>query len=265
MDKVAKIKFEGDLKDAINKAVDELGGFKNFISAGDRVLLKPNFNTADPPPASTDLGFLKTVAALIMEAGAGEIIIGDSSTVYLKTRKVMEEIGVFDLEKTVPNVRVAVFEEGEWVRKKIPGGKFQPCVAVPKILDEVDKLILLPCLKTHKMAQFTGALKLAVGFMKPIQRLKLHVSNLQEKVAEINGVIKPDLIIMDGRKCFINRGPAEGDLREPNLILASKNRVAIDIEGIKIIQGYEGNSLVGFYPQQLPQIKRAVEIGVDIN
>jgi len=38
-------------------------------------------------------------------------------------------------------------------------------------LKKPDKIILLSCLKTHKYAQFTGALKTAVAFMKPIEEL----------------------------------------------------------------------------------------------
>jgi len=78
----------------------------------------------------------------------------------------------------------------------------------------------------------------------------------------LNKIINPDLIIMDARKIFINKGPAKGDLREPNLILASADRIAIDVEGIKIIQSYKGNSLKNIDPRELPQIKKAVELGI---
>jgi uncharacterized protein (DUF362 family) len=88
--------------------------------------------------------------------------------------------------------------------------------------------------------------------------------NLQEKIAELNTLFTPDLIIMDARKCFINGGPAEGELKEPNLILASDDRIAIDVEGIKIIQSFKGNSLKNVNPWQLPQIKRAIELEVGI-
>ena len=67
---------------------------------------------------------------------------------------------------------------------------------------------------------------------------------------------------MDGRKCFINKGPAKGEVREPNLILASTDRVAIDIESIKIIQSFRGNSLKNIDPWELPQIKKAIEFGI---
>lgn len=262
MEKIIKVECKISLREAVLGAVGAFGGFAKFVGKGERVLLKPNFNTNDPFPASTDLEFLKTVVELVYEAGAKEVIVGESCTIYMKTRQVMEELGVFDLEKLSQPAKILVFEEGEWIRKKIPEAKFQKCILVPKILDEVDKLIILPCLKTHKLAQYTGALKLAVGFMKPSQRIKLHLANLQEKISEINAVIHPNLVLMDARKCFINRGPAEGEVAEPNLILASMERVAIDLEGIKIIQSYGGNSLKGIIPEDLPQIKRAIEMGV---
>ncbi len=155
-----------------------------------------------------------------------------------------------------------VFEERNWVTKKIPHGKYLKSACVPELLDQVDKLILLPCLKTHFKAQFTGSLKLSVGFLKPRQRIGLHLRYLQEKVAELNQIIHPDLIIMDTRKCFINKGPAQGETKEPNLILASDDRIAVDVEGIKIIQNFNGNSLAEIDPWKLPQIRRAVELGI---
>ena len=262
MNKVVKIKVEENLKESVLRSVNELGGFGKFINKGDVVLLKPNFNTADPSPASTDLGFLKVVTELVYDCGAKIVIIGDSSTMSLNTRKVMEKIGVFELEKMERPPRIYVFDERKWVKKTIPGAKFLKNVSVSEYLDKVDKLILLPNLKTHFLAQFTGALKLSIGFVKPFQRVGFHFRNLQEKTAELNKIINPDLIIMDARKCFIKKGPAEGELREPGLILASTDRVAIDIAGVKIIQGFKGNSLKGVDPYQIPQIKKAIEIGI---
>jgi len=280
---VNRILVKKDLKKAILEAVDSIGGFtpleitrsgekhkerksltgfKKFIKKGDVVLLKPNFNTADPFPASTDFEFLKCVVELVYEAGPKIVMLGDSSTISLNTRKIMEKLGIFELEKMDCPPKIYVFDERTWVKKEIPSGKYLKKVWVSQYLDRADKLILLPCLKTHNLAQFTGSLKLSVGFMKPFQRIFLHSRHIQEKIAELNKIIHPDLIIMDARKCFINKGPDKGEIREPNLILASKNRVAIDVEGIKIIQNYKGNSLKGINPWEMPQIKKAKEYGI---
>lgn len=262
MGKVSKIKSNNNLKETVVRAVEEIGGFGRFIKTGDVVLLKPNFNTADSFPASTDLEFLKVVTELVYDFGAKIVMIGDSSTMSLNTRKVMQELGVFELEKMEKPPRIYVFEEREWIKKEIPDGKYLKTVSATYLLDRADKLILLPCLKTHFLAQFTGSLKLSVGFMKPFERIALHARHLQEKIAELNKIIHPALIIMDARKCFITGGPARGELREPGLILASTDRVAIDVEGIKTIQSFKGNSLSKINPWQLSQIKGAVEIGI---
>jgi len=58
---VSRVIYKGDLKNTIVRAVGRIGGFGKFIEKGDKVFLKPNFNTADPFPASTDFEFLKTV------------------------------------------------------------------------------------------------------------------------------------------------------------------------------------------------------------
>ncbi len=252
----------GDLKRAVSEAVEAVGGFKKFVKAGDVVLLKPNFNTADSFPASTDPEFLKAVVELVYDCGAKLVMIGESSTYTLNTRKVMEKLGIFALQEGDRAARVYNFDEGRFIRKEIPGGKYLKSASIPELLDRADKLILLPCLKTHFQAQFSGSLKLSVGFMKPRERVGLHLRNIQEKIAELNKIIKADLAVMDARKCFISGGPSKGEIREPELILASEDRVALDIEGIGIIRGYEGNSLSGVNPRELPQIRRAAEIGL---
>lgn len=264
MGKVVKTKHEGDIKETIRECIGGLGGcgFEMCIDSGDVVLVKPNFNTADDPPARTSIDFLKAVVELAYEAGAKLVMIGESSTMSQNSRKVMERSGVFKLQEMNKPPRIYVFDEGKWVKKNIPNAKYLKSVHVPSLLDKADKLILLPCLKTHSYAQYTGALKLSVGFMKPLERVSLHARHLQEKIAELNLVIKPDLLIMDGRKCFINGGPSEGEVKEPGLVLASTDRVAIDIEGIKIIQGYKGNSLSDIDALEMPQIKLSKELGI---
>lgn len=260
---------EMDIKTSLKRLVRELGGFEHYITAGETVLIKPNYNTSDAPPASTAPDFLKAAVELCFEAGACRVIVGESSTFSLNdhalfTQKILCKCCVYDLMKSEPAPEINIFDDHTWVTKSIPRGNYLKKVSVPAIMDQVDKIILLPCCKTHFIAEFTGALKLIVGFMKPSERIKLHASNrVPEKVAEMNTIYKPDLIIMDARKCFINGGPAEGQVREPGLVLASESRVAIDMEAVKIIQSFAGNSLAEFRPQDLRQIRRAIQLGID--
>jgi uncharacterized protein (DUF362 family) len=264
MVKVAKVEVNSVLKGIIKRTVDELGGMRKFVKKGEVVFLKLNCNTADPFPASTDLEFLRAVVELVYEAGAKLVMVGDSSTMTLNTHRIMEQKGLFRLSEEMPTPpRIYDLDEGEWVKKVVPRGRYLKNVSLPSLLERADRIIYLPCLKTHKQAQYTGALKLSIGFVKPFERVSMHLKNLQEKIAELNTLIRSDLVIMDARMCFITGGPSMGELREPNLIMASTGRAAIDIEGVKTIQNFNGNSLTHFEPESLPQIKLALELGID--
>jgi uncharacterized protein (DUF362 family) len=260
---LGQAKFNGDLTAAIAEAVSQIGGFNRFVAAGDRVLLKPNCNTADAYPASSDPAFVAAVADVCRAAGAGEITVADSSTMAANTTHVMRRMGLTRLAEARPWLKVVSFDDGRWIPRQAKHGRYLKRVSVPASLDVFSKVIFLPCLKTHKYARYTGALKLAVGLMRSQERLLLHAGHLQEKIAELASIIRPHLVIMDARRCFITGGPFFGDVREPKLIIAGRNRVDMDIAGVKIIQQYPGNSLADVVPTELPQIRRARELGVD--
>ena len=247
----------------VTEVLKPLGGIGSFVKSGEKVFLKPNFNTADPFPASSDPSFLEAVISIVSSTNPKEIILGDQPTAFGNSRRYFEETGAKNLEKQFKNLKIVYFDDEPWVGKTIPDAKYLKKASIPSILDSVDKVIMLPCLKTHAWAKYTGAIKLSVGFMKPSERFKMHAGfHLQEKIAELASLVKSDLVIMDARKCFITKGPIDGKLGEPNLIFASESRIEIDIEGIKTIQSYKGNSLSDIVPEELPQIKRAKEIGM---
>jgi uncharacterized protein (DUF362 family) len=77
----------------------------------------------------------------------------------------------------------------------------------------------------------------------------------------INLLIRADLMLVDGCCCFISSGPSGGLVREPNLVLASRDRIAIDIEGLKVISSYLGSAITE-HSWKLPMIRRAVELGL---
>lgn len=261
MNKVSIINIQEGLKESIKKAVDLVGGFKQLNIAGKRVFLKPNFNTADSFPASSDPLFLETVIKLIKEHAPKEIIIGDSCTMTMNTTEVMKNLGIFDLAKKT-QIKVLDLNKEKWHKVKIPNGKYLKSVSIPKILDEIDLLIFLPCLKTHRFARFTMSIKISVGFMKRTERPWLHLRKFEEKIAELSSVFNPDLIIMDARKCFITYGPEKGETRSPNVIMASQDRIAIDVEGLKILKSYPAENKLDLDVWKFSQIKRAIELGI---
>jgi uncharacterized protein (DUF362 family) len=255
---VAKVKAVGDIRTTINRAIALLGSPGQVIDRGDRVLLKPNFNSQDPYPGSTDLVFLRAIVELFLEAGA-KVTIGESSGgIWRPTRKVFGKVGMFELAKDL-GVELIAFDDkaDDWVKVRV-NGDYLSSVSMPRSAYEADKIVYLPCLKTHNLARFSGALKLAMGFMHPGERRALHARYLEQKIAEISLCWQPNLIIMDGRKAFVSGGPAQGQLVEPELVLASGDIVAIDVEAIKVLLAYEANNKLVADPWQLPQIMTAL-------
>jgi uncharacterized protein (DUF362 family) len=255
---VSSVKAASNAKESVLRSVDLIGGFSKVVEKGDEILLKPNFNTGDASPGSSDPDFVKAVIELLYEYGASKVILGESSMFSLCTRKVLEETGMLQKAQEA-SAEVVPFDEGKWVRAHT-GGKYLKTVSLPETALEARKLVYVCCMKTHRRAKFTMSLKLAVGFMKPNERMRLHARKLEEKIADLNLVTHPNLIIIDGRKCFISGGPACGELREPNVVMASGDRVASDVEAVKVIKSYGGTSLTED-AWSYKQIRRAAELG----
>lgn len=91
---VSSVKAASNVKESVLRSVDLIGGFSKVVEKGDEVLLKPNFNTGDASPGSSDPDFVKAVIELLYEYGASKVILGESSVFSLCTRKVLEETGM---------------------------------------------------------------------------------------------------------------------------------------------------------------------------
>ena len=267
---VSKVTCNGSLRESIERSVSLIGGIDKLVKRGDTILLKPNYNTADPFPGSSDPKFVKTVTEMLYEAGAEKVVLGER-TAFLHSRRVLEQAGVVKVaQETGAEVRIfgrdgwhALFDRQGWRRVRVPRGQYLRRVSLAREALEIQKIVYAPLIKTHHAADFTGSIKLSMGFVKPFfDQIAFHLRHLHEKLAELGLVVKPDLIIMDARKVFIKGGPAKGELREPNLVLASGNQVAIDAEGVKILQSYPGNSLEGRDLWKLVQIEHAVKLGL---
>jgi len=255
---VGKVRASEDLKATIDRVVAAIGGFGKVVTPGDSILLKPNLNTADPPPASSDPLFVKALIELLYDHGAAKVLLGECSTITSSTRRVLAKTGMLELARQA-GAEILPFEQ--WVGTKVDG-RYLKRVGFAKAVLEAPKIVYATCLKTHHLAQFTMSLKLAVAFMRPRERILLHLRHIGEKIAELNTLVAPDLILTDGRQCFISGGPTAGECREPGVVLASGDRIAIDVEGLRILQTYPGGSLAGEDVWRLAQIRRAVELGL---
>ena len=233
---------------------------------GRRVVLKPNFNSADEAPASTHNDTLSQLVAELHERGARSITLGESSGPP-QTHGVMEKKGVFDLASDL-RFGVVNFEEiGEkdWVAIAPTGTHWPDGFHLPRMVVEAEYLVTTCCLKTHGSGGvFTMSLKLSVGLTpKPIRRTMHRSPDMRRMIAELNSGYTPQLIVMDGVAAFTDGGPSRGELKAGNVVIAGHDRVAVDAVGLAVLKELGSNQAImsrRIFEQE--QMARAVELGL---
>jgi uncharacterized protein (DUF362 family) len=240
---------------------------------GKRVAIKPNFNSADPFPASTHPDTLGALVRHFQAAGASEISVADRSGMG-NTRTVMERKGVFAQAKQLGFQAVVLDEtsmEG-WAEERLAGGHWSRGVLFPRLFQEADLPVQTCCLKTHRYGgHFTLSLKNSVGMVAKYSPRdgynymgELHGSSHQRRmIAEINQLYRPAMIVMDGLEAFTDGGPENGTLVNPEVMVLGTDRVAVDAVGVAILRMHGGNATISrgrVFDQE--QIARAVQLGL---
>jgi len=262
------------------KASDRVAGTKQALDllqpdgfAEQTVLLKPNYNTGDPAPAATDTPLLETLSQELQVAGAGAMSIGDRSGMA-DTRTAMEQKGVFALADQY-GLEAMVFDElpaENWQYVAAEGTHWQRGFAVARPVLDAGAVVNTCCLKTHRYGgHFTLSLKNSVGLVAksvPGDEFNymgdLHSSPHQRlMIAEINAAYQPALVLLDGVETFVKGGPASGETVAANVILAGRDRIAVDVVALGILR------LLGTTREvasgsvwELEQIQRAVDLGL---
>lgn len=262
---------------AFVKTEDRRKGVKFSISAlainpakNKDVLIKPNFNTADPTPGSTHNDTLMALVDEIWNMGAKSISLGERS--YPPTQEVMAKKGIVPLLKQ-KDVQILNFDDlaqKDWVEFKPENNHFKNGFRIARPILETECLISTCCLKTHQFGGvFTLSLKLHVGVVPTFRHGYEYMSELhqspyqQEMIAEINQPFSPDLIVLDGIDAFTDGGPATGTRAKGNIFLASNDRVAIDAVGVAVLKTIGSNEAImqrKIFQQR--QIARAAELAL---
>ena len=242
------------VKDAIVRLLEPLGGIAAFISAGDRVLLKPNMLAAKNPDkaVTTHPAIVRAVAELVREAG-GIPLVGDSPGIG-NFQKVAERTGIARAAQE-GGAELAEFSGTVDVKGS---GTFR-LVTLAQTYWEADRIINLPKLKTHEMMTLTCAVKnlfgAVVGTAKAGWHLKAGASREQfaQLLLEIYLLKKPELTIVDAVVAMEGDGPGSGDPVHLGALIAGVNPVAVDTVAAR---------LAGLPPELLPVESAAARMGL---
>ena len=254
----------------VNKSFELLG--INPMKDKD-VIFKPNFNTADAPPASSSMETIKQMIIKIKEMGAKSITLAERSGPAV-TEEVLQEKGVYELAKELDFkvVDLSVAPKEDYVQVNVEGSKWKDGFLFSKLYHEAECVVETCCLKTHMYGgHFTLSLKNATGLVPRREELgnlmkELHGTEHQRKmIADMNAVYHWDLIIMDGIVTFVDGGPMKGTLKEANVFVAGTDKIAVDAVGVALLRMLGTTDEVSkgsIFKQE--QIARAVELNLGI-
>ncbi|MFO0600544.1 MAG: DUF362 domain-containing protein [Myxococcaceae bacterium] len=205
-----------------------------------RVLCKPNLVSAGPlfQHAYTRPEVMEGVLLALGdrdEGGVSEMKVGERCGITIPTRYVFEHAGYDAMLQRHPRVQRSLFEEE--VQVEIPlthRGRLRDSIFVPEPVAKADFFVNVPKFKSHPWTTVTFSMKNYIGIQDDRHRLIDHDHRLNEKVADLQYVVQPRLIVIDaiiaGEGRMLTPSP-----RNLQLLVVGDNQPAIDAVCSRII------------------------------
>ncbi|MCL2045611.1 MAG: DUF362 domain-containing protein [Oscillospiraceae bacterium] len=241
MSKVAIIRCESydetEVKTAIKKGLDLIGGAETFVKPGENILLKPNWIMAVSPErcATTHPSIFRAVCEIFLEAGA-KLSYGDSpgrGTSEDETTEAASATGFLEISEEL-GIPLADFIHGKEIQTEM-----QTFFVANGPLD-ADGIISLPKLKTQGFLKLTGAVKNQFGCIPGRRKGAYHQqlpkpADFARMLIDLNMFLSPRLYIMDGIMAMEGNGPMNGDPKKMNVLLLSSDPVALDATVARLV------------------------------
>ena len=239
-----------------------------WLKRGDSVFVKVVSNSGHAHPAVTAPQAVEAMVALLRDAGAGRVLVGDQAGVEhvrrwktgrrSSTRQRFAQNGLLQaIERS--GAELFCFDDQPWEMHFRPQADFANLwgdrLWLPSIVREVDHIVVLPRLGAHALAGYSCGVKAAVGWLRDDSRLALHREGdvFFQRLAEINHVPelrnKVRLVVTLVDKALTSIGPDFGAVYEfPGcLALASTSLVDHDAVASLLLPWLREHSGFSFY------------------
>jgi len=229
-------------------------------------ILKPNCVMAHPevfPHAFTRKEFLEgaIIAAKTRGESVDEIAVAERSGITVPTRYCFRQAGYTGVIGK-HGVKTYYLDEAKQVPVKLTRKeRLRDVIFVPKPIVNCDFLINLPKFKAHPWTRLTLGLKNYIGLQDDRHRLVDHNSFLEQKIADLQEIIQPKFIAIDGivagQKMMLTPTPFH-----MGAILMGVNSCAVDTVGCHMVH-VDPKDLIhlrlaserGYGPMDLDQIE----------
>ena len=243
------------LRPHFDRMLDALGGASALACTGERVLVKPNLLEASVPEAAvcTHPSVVEVVLERIVDAGARPILA--DSPAYGTVEQVARALGLeqvarrfgaelrrFGDPRSASSERMRVFDE----------------LTVDGLALDADRVVNVAKLKTHRQVLYTGAVKNLFGCVPGRRKAWWHVKAgaygdyFARMLVDVAALVAPTLSVLDGIDAMEGEGPRRGTPRRAEVLLASRDPVALDRVAVEI---------AGIDPDRVSVLVAAGEMG----
>lgn len=231
------------LTDSINDGMNQLGGWKQFVRPGFKVLLKVNMISpkSSESAAITHSEFVRALVRILKKEGC-EVWIGDSSGGAILGKAITSQSFTVSGYERMAEEEGAIIKnfDKEGVVIGYPSSPREPIYLAKPIYD-ANLVINLPKFKTHAMGLFTGAVKNVFGCIPGLRKAGYHKTapsprEFGEVLADIHEVASFPLHIMDAVEAMQGEGPTAGYPYQASKILISTDALALDTVAVKMLE-----------------------------
>jgi len=219
----------------INTLLEPIGGMKQYIQKGERVLLKTSLLIPSDPKKAvvTHPAVIQSLAQTILEIG-GVPYIGDSPSGQFTKRRLEKTYQKSGLTTVAKDLGIELNYDTSVTKIDIPQGKKLKKTPICDYVLHAEKIIAVPKIKTHSYMIMTLATKIMYGAVPGLTKAKYHSLFIRrvafaDMLLDVLSVKKPDLIIMDGITGMQGEGPSGGTPVDLGVLLASQDAVAMDL------------------------------------
>lgn len=243
------------IKEGLERAIVLIEGLSEMKDLNKEVLLKPNLLAgSDPDKAVTTHPAVFEGAIELFEEKGYKLCYGDSPGIG-NTSAVSQKAGLKEVAEKY-ELKQAVFNKGKTI--SFPEGKIAKQFELAEAVLEDRYIVSLAKMKTHQLTRITGVIKNQLGCVYGLNKGTSHVKypdpvSFSKMLVDLNLLLKPSLYIMDGIVAMEGNGPRSGSPTPMNVLLVSKDPVALDSVFCR---------LVDINPEWIPVIKYGKEFGL---
>jgi uncharacterized protein (DUF362 family) len=243
----------GEPRALVERALEDLGGIRRFVSRQDVVALKPNIAWDRTPEqaANTNPEVVAEVVRQCWQAGAKRVIVTDVSC--NEPRRCFQRSGIQDAARA--EGAEVILPDPELYREVDLGGVVLKSWPVFTPFLEADKIINLPIAKHHGLVGVTLGMKNWYGILGG-QRNRLH-QQIHQSLADLANFMLPTVTLLDCYRILLRNGPTGGNLEDVALkktMVAGTDPVALD--------AYVAKAYWNLDPENLPYLQMAAARGL---